>query len=69
MDVLVMPYRLFLLQRVQDAAQRLSTEQDKQLRDLFSSTGLSDVLKLRCRRRVLRQGHFEVWGPDADASP
>jgi glutathione S-transferase len=69
MDVLVMPYRIFMLQRVQDAAQRLNTEQDRQLRDLFSRTGLSEVLKLRCRRRVLRQGHFEVWGPDADASP
>ena len=69
MDVLVMPYRIFMLQRVQDAAQRLNTEQDRQLRDLFSRTGLSDVLDLHCRRRVLRQGHFEVWGPDADASP
>jgi glutathione S-transferase len=69
MDVLVMPYRLFLLQRVQDAAQRLNEAQSNQLRDLFSRTGLSDLLDLRCRRRVLRQGHFEVWGPAADASP
>lgn len=68
MDVLVMPYRLFMLQRVQDAAQRLSVEQGKQLRDLFSRTGLSDLLSLRCRRRVLRQGHFEVWGPVTDSS-
>ena len=66
MDVFVMPYRIFMLQRVQDAAQRLNTEQDRQLRDLFSRTGLSDVLNLHCRRRVLRQGHFEVWGPDTD---
>ncbi|MEI7570445.1 MAG: hypothetical protein WCJ34_13485, partial [Alcaligenaceae bacterium] len=66
MDVFVMPYRIFMLQRVQDAAQRLNTVQDRQLRDLFSRTGLSDVLNLQCRRRVLRQGHFEVWGPDTD---
>lgn len=64
MDVLVMPYRIFMLQRVQDAAKRLNGEQDHQLRDLFSRTGLSDVLDLSCRRRVMRQGHFEVWGPD-----
>jgi hypothetical protein len=65
MDVLVMPYRLFMLQRVQDAAQRLSFEQGSQLRDLLLRAGLSAVLDLRCRRRVVRQGHFEVWGPDA----
>jgi glutathione S-transferase len=68
MAVFVMPYRIFMLQRVQDAAQRLNTEQDRQLRDLFSRTGLSDVLNLHCRRRVLRQGHFEVWGPDTDSA-
>ena len=66
MDIVVMPYRIFMLQRVQDAAQRLSPEQSIKLRELLLRTGLSDVLSLRCRRRVLRQGHFEVWGPDAE---
>lgn len=69
LDVLVMPYRIFMLQRVQDAAALLSPEQARQLRDLLARTGLSALLELRCRRRVLRQGHFEVWGPDADAPP
>lgn len=68
MDVLVMPYRIYMLQRVQDAAQGLSSEHSSRLRELLSRTGLSDVLDLRCRRRVLRQGHFEVWGPDAEFS-
>ena len=68
MNVLVMPYRIFMLQRVQDAAQRLNSEQSGHLRDLFLRTGLSEVLDLRCRRRVLRQGHFEVWGPDTESA-
>jgi hypothetical protein len=62
-DILVMPYRIFMLQRVQDAANRLSAEQNRLLRVLLQRTGLSDLLDLRCSRRVLRQGHFEVWGP------
>ena len=66
-DIVVMPYRLFMLQRVQDAAQRLDSAQSSQLRDLLQRTGLTALIDLRCRRRVLRQGHLEVWGPDAPA--
>ncbi len=66
-DIVVMPYRLFMLQRVQDAAQRLNPAQSSQLRELLQRTGLAALLDLRCRRRVLRQGHFEVWGPDDTA--
>jgi glutathione S-transferase len=63
MKVLVMPYRLFMLQRVQDAVLRLNESQTTTLRELLSRTGLGPLLTLRCRRRVMRQGHFEVWGP------
>ena len=63
-DVMVMPYRLLLLQRVQDAASSLDSAQNARLRALLQATGLEEVLDLRCRRRVLRQGYSEVWGPD-----
>jgi glutathione S-transferase len=67
--VVVMPYRLYMLQRVQDAAARLDSAQAALLQALLARNGLGSVLGLRCRRRVLRQGHFEVWGPDATAAP
>lgn len=66
-EVAVMPYRLFLLQRLQDAAAALDAEQGMALRALFARTGLEPLLELRCRRRVLRQGHLEVWGEDEGA--
>lgn len=66
-DVMVMPYRLLLLQRIQDAANALNAEQSARLRALFQSTGLEDILDLRCRRRVMHQGFSEVWGPDSES--
>ena len=62
-DVMVMPYRLYLLQRVQDAAERLDTTDTARLQALLERSGLTSLLTLKCRRRVLRQGHLEVWGP------
>ena len=66
-QVAVMPYRLFMLQRVQDAAARLEAEASQQWHALLARTGLAPLMDLRCRRRVRRQGHFEVWGPGASA--
>ena len=63
-DFMVMPYRLYLLQRVQDAAAALTPAQTATLHALLQPSGLDAVLALRCRRRVLRQQHLEVWGPD-----
>jgi acyl-CoA-binding protein/glutathione S-transferase len=65
-DVMVMPYRLLLLQRIQDATNALNAEQSARLRALFQSTGLETLLDLRCRRRVMHQGFSEVWGPDSE---
>jgi acyl-CoA-binding protein/glutathione S-transferase len=66
-DVMVMPYRLLLLQRIQDATNALNAEQSARLRALFQSTGLETLLDLRCRRRVMHQGFSEVWGPDSES--
>jgi hypothetical protein len=60
--VIVMPYRLFMLQRVQDAAAQLDASQSKDLQALLAQCGLMDLLTLRCSRRVERQGQSEVWG-------
>jgi acyl-CoA-binding protein len=67
-DVMVMPYRLLLLQRVQDAASSLNSAQNARLLALLQATGLEEIIGLRCRRRVLHQGHSEVWGPDPESN-
>lgn len=62
-EVAVLPYRLYMLQRAQDAAARLNAVQATLLQGLLARTGLAPLVALRCRRRVERQGHVEVWGP------
>ena len=66
-DFMVMPYRIYLLQRVQDAAAALTPAQTATLQALLQPSGLDTLLALRCRRRVLRQQHLEVWGADLGA--
>ena len=59
----VMPYRFYLLQRLQDCF-HLSAASDQQLiRKLFEQTGIDPLLDQTTVRRVLRQNHLEVWGP------
>lgn len=64
MDVIIMPYRLLLLQRFQDAAKRLDAHDASRLQSLLQATGLQALLELQCRRRVLHQDFQEVWGSD-----
>ncbi|MBZ6377308.1 hypothetical protein B5C34_05580 [Pacificimonas flava] len=59
----VLPYRFWLLQRVQDAAAALGPAQRAQLDDLLGRVGLTDILALRTDRRVERRGNLEIWGP------
>ena len=60
-QTLVMPYRFWLLQRLQDAADALDGDAQTRLGDILSNAGLSDLLTLRTTRRVDRQNHVEVW--------
>jgi hypothetical protein len=57
----VMPYRIFMLQRIQDAYDKLGAADQKQVDVLLAETGLEAMLTARCDRRVERQNHREVW--------
>ena len=60
---MVMPYRLYLLQRLQDACAAMDATDRARVRDVFTDAGLAPVLDLTTLRRVERQRHLEVWGP------
>ena len=65
-STLVMPYRLYLLQRVQDAFESLDQVQRLRVTAALTEVGLESMLTLKARRRVERSHHLEVWGtPDA----
>jgi hypothetical protein len=57
----VMPYRLILLQRIQDAAEALSHSDSNRLSALLSPAGLDDLLRLKTTRRVIRRENREWW--------
>jgi glutathione S-transferase len=60
-NAVVMPYRIFMLQRIQDAYDKLGAADQKQVDVLLAETGLEAMLTARCDRRVERQNHREVW--------
>lgn len=59
--VAVMPYRLWMLQRVQDSAARLGVAQQASLKTLMEACGLGTLLQLAVARRVERVGQLEVF--------
>lgn len=59
----VMPYRFWLLQRIQDVVAASDTQAKTRIRSLFSATGLEELIDLRTIRRVERRNHLEIWGP------
>lgn len=60
---MVMPYRVFLLQRIQDAYDA-STESERESVDaLLGETGLTNIVSARSTRRVDREDNREIWGP------
>lgn len=66
--VAVMPYRLYLLQKVQDVADQASPAARATIDALLLETGLSDLLALRTTRRVIRANHLEVWSEPVTVS-
>ena len=59
--VVVMPYRIFMLQRIQDAYDGLDEAAQEQVDKLLGETGLSSIMHTRADRRVERRNHREVW--------
>ena len=60
-SVVVMPYRIFMLQRIQDAYDELDTHAREAVDALLAETGLSALITMRCARRVERENHREIW--------
>jgi glutathione S-transferase len=61
LSVVVMPYRIFMLQRIQDTYDRLDDAGRADVDVLLAETGLSRLISTRCHRRVERKNHREVW--------
>jgi hypothetical protein len=59
----VMPYRFYLLQRLQDCYDEANSEAREHISALFTETGLNTLLEVRTDRRVERNNYLEVWGP------
>lgn len=68
LKISVMPYRFYLLQRLQDSVMKVSPAEQRAIADLFSETGLLEIFDLTTYRRVERVNHLEVWGPDLRVS-
>ncbi|MFN8174520.1 MAG: glutathione S-transferase family protein [Solirubrobacteraceae bacterium] len=58
----VLPYRMLLLQRLQDAHGALGLDSQERARDLLREHGLEQLLDARPRRRVIRENNREAWG-------
>ena len=59
----VMPYRFWLLQRLQDDLAAAGVGDQEHARSAFGAGCLEPILDLRTMRRVERMDHLEVWGP------
>ena len=63
MTVAVVPYRLFLIKRLQDAVAASDPAGQQAIRAVFAEAGLDLLLDVRPRRWVVRADNHEVWGP------
>jgi hypothetical protein len=63
MTVAVVPYRLFLIKRLQDAVAAADPAGQAAVREVFAEAGLDRLLDVRPRRWVQRADNHEVWGP------
>lgn len=59
--VMVMPYRLYLLQKIQDIVDGATPEDRTAMEQLLAETNLMPLLEHRASRRVERKDHLEVW--------
>ncbi len=66
MTVAVVPYRIWLIKRLQDSVASAPSGAQAAVRALFADVGLDPLLDVRPRRWVERAGNHEVWGPLQD---
>lgn len=64
LEAMAMPYRLVVLQRLQDTVEAMAPADRTEAAQLLESVGLASLLTLRARRRVERVNNAEVWGPE-----
>ena len=64
-NALAQPYRIFLLQRLQDAYAAMPATDRRAVEQLLGEVGLGPLLGIRTRRRVERAQHREVLGAPA----
>ena len=69
MAVAVVPYRMFLIKRLQDSYRAGSPDEQVAVRSLFADTGIEALLDVRPRRWVVRADNREVWGPAQEPVP
>lgn len=62
LTVQVLPYRLHLLQHIQDAFDAMDPIAQAEVASLLAQAGLMELLTLRAKRRVERRDNLEVWG-------
>ncbi|MEO1042947.1 MAG: glutathione S-transferase N-terminal domain-containing protein [Pseudomonadota bacterium] len=67
-SAIIMPYRLWLLERLQTAYLQTTGSETALIDQLFSEAGLTPMLKRRVSRPVLRENNMEVWGPSRSPS-
>lgn len=67
LNTTVMPYRFYLLQRLQDCFGQAAISDQQAITALFQDTGLASILAIKTDRRVERVNHLEVWGPERNS--
>ncbi|MEH6527985.1 MAG: glutathione S-transferase N-terminal domain-containing protein [Sneathiella sp.] len=61
----VLPYRIYLLQKIQDAFDGLNASEKIKAENLLAETHLAPLLTTRCSRRVERKDNREIWGEES----
>ncbi len=61
---MVIPYQLYMLQRITDYFAQCSAEEKNVTQQFFSSLGLQELLTRQAKRRVERPELIEVWGEE-----
>lgn len=63
LESVVMPYRLMLLQRVQDAIEEVPLPERAEVGELLEAIGLGWIIHWRCSHRLVRRAYREIFVP------